>query len=254
MKTLEGKTALITGGNRGLGKDAALRLAEQGANIVITYKNRAESADQTCSELAELNVKAASLQLDLSSSDQIEQFKQSFSAQLANWNVTSFDILINNAGVTSESPFGHISENELDLLYETNYKSLVLLTQALEPLLSDGGRIITMGTGLTRVTFSPMVIYAAMKSAVEVFTRYLANDLGKRGITVNAVSPGGIDNEFNAARLEKMPQMREFIASNTALGRMGKTEDIGGVVAFLCSDAARWISGQRIEVSGGYKL
>ena len=164
------------------------------------------------------------------------------------------DILINNHGITSDSPFGQLTEEEMDDVYNTNFKSSVLLTQALEPLLADGGRIVTMGTGLTRVTFAPMVVYACMKAALENFTRYLAADLGKRGITVNAVAPGGIDNDFNASRFEAMPQMRDYIATNTALGRLGQSDDIGGVTAFLCTDDARWITGQRIEVSGGFKL
>jgi NAD(P)-dependent dehydrogenase (short-subunit alcohol dehydrogenase family) len=254
MSDLKGKIALITGGGRSLGRNAAQHLADAGADVVITYVRDEAAAADTVVDLERRGVRAAALQVDLSGSASLPRFKQAFIAQLADWGADRFDILINNAGITSEHPFGQIPETELDHLYETNYKSLVLLTQHLEPLIKDGGRIITMGTGLTRVTFSPMVVYAAMKSAVETFTRYLAADLGKRGITVNALAPGGIDNDFNADRFEKAPHIREFLASQTALGRLGQTEDIGPITAFLASDAAGWISGQRIEASGGFKL
>ncbi len=254
MADLKGKIALVTGGSRSLGRNAAQHLADAGADVVITYVRNEEAAKETLADLIRRGVRAAAIQVDLTGSASLPRFKQAFASQLADWDADRFDILINNAGVTSEHPFGEIPEEELDRLYETNYKSLVLLTQHLEPLIRDGGRIITMGTGLTRVTFSPMVVYAGMKAAVETFTRYLAADLGKRGITVNAVAPGGIDNDFNADRFEKMPQMREYLASQTALGRIGRTEDIGPITAFLASDDAGWITGQRIEASGGFKL
>ncbi|NNU14984.1 SDR family oxidoreductase [Parvularcula sp. ZS-1/3] len=254
MTDLKGKIALVTGGSRSLGQNAAQHLADAGADIIITYVRNEEAARNSVRDLEERGVRATAIQVDLTGSASIPAFTRSFKEQLSEWGADRFDILVNNAGITSEKPFGQITEEELDRLYDTNYKSLVLLTQNLEPMLNDGGRIITMGTGLTRVTFSPMVVYAGMKAAVETFTRYLAQDLGKRGITVNAVAPGGIDNDFNADRFEAMPQMREYLASQTALGRMGQTEDIGPITAFLASDAARWITGQRIEASGGFKL
>ncbi|MEO0785087.1 MAG: SDR family oxidoreductase [Pseudomonadota bacterium] len=254
MANLKGKIALITGGSRSLGRNAAQHLANAGADVIITYVRSAVAAEETVADLRARNVRAAALQVDLTGSASLPAFKQAFTQQLADWDARQFDILVNNAGITSEHPFGQIREEELDRLYETNYKSLVLLTQHLEPMIKDGGRIITMSTGLTRVTFSPMVVYAAMKAAVETFTRYLAADLGKRGITVNALAPGGIDNDFNADRFEKMPQMRDYLASQTALGRLGQTEDIGPITAFLASDDAGWITGQRIEASGGFKL
>lgn len=254
MADLKGRIALITGGGRSLGRNAAECLAEAGADIVITYVHNEAAAFETVADLERRGVRAAALQVDLNGVADVTAFKAAFAAQLKDWGADQFHILVNNAGVSSVSAFGAIPEDELDRLYETNYKSVVMLTQALEPMIADGGRIIMMGTGLTRVAFSPMVVYAAMKAALETFTRYLAADLGKRGITVNALAPGGIDNAFNAERFEKAPEEKNYLASQTALGRIGRTEDIGPITAFLASDAAGWITGQRIEASGGFKL
>lgn len=252
---LQGKIALVTGGSRSLGKNAAEHLADAGADVIITYVRSAAAAEATVRELTDKGVRAAALQVDLTGAASIPSFTAAFERQLREWDADGFDILVNNAGISSEMPFGSLTEEGLDALYDTNFKSLVLLTQSLEPKLRDGGRVITMGTGLTRTAAAPsMIIYATMKAAVETFTKYLAQALGSRGITVNAVAPGGIDNDFNADRFAAMPQLREILASNTALGRLGQTEDIGPVTAFLASDDARWISGQRIEVSGGFKL
>jgi len=254
MQNLTGKTALITGGSRGLGRDIAGRLAERGANVVITYvKNEAKASDAV-KVLTEAGVKARAIQVDLTGTASLDTLVGKFRAVLSEWNQDRFDILVNNAGVSSNASADEVTEAELDRQYNTNFKSLVFLTQKLVPLMNDGGRIVTLGTGLTRVAFSPMVAYAAMKSAVETFTRYLAQDLGARGITVNSVSPGAIDNDFNKERFDAAPGVKDYIAANTALGRVGKPDDIGGVAAFLCSDDARWVTGQRLEVSGGMKL
>lgn len=255
MTPLNGKIALVTGGSRGLGRNAAERLAEAGADVVITYVRNAEDASDVERDLERRGVRAAAVQLDLSGTGGISAFTKTFQGTLRNWRAERFDILVNNAGISSEKPFGEITDGELDRLFETNFKSLVMLTQGLVTVMNDGGRIITMGTGLTRTAAAPgMVVYAAMKSAVETFTRYLAQALGPRGITANVVAPGGIDNDFNAARFEAMPQMRDAVAGQTALGRIGRSEDIGPITAFLASDAAGWISGQRIEASGGFRL
>ncbi len=254
MTNLKNKIALITGGSRSLGRNAAQHLADDGADIIITYVRNESAAKETVEDLQNRGVRAAALQVDLDGVASLQDFQQAFINQLSAWGTDKFDILVNNAGIASEHSFGAIPEKELDQLYETNFKSLVMLTQNLEPLIRDGGRIITMGTGLTRVVSSPMVVYAAMKAAVETFTRYLAADLGKRAITVNALAPGAIDNDFNADRFEKAPGARDYLASQTALGRIGRTEDIGPITAFLASDDAGWISGQRIEASGGFRM
>ncbi|MEM9837698.1 MAG: SDR family oxidoreductase [Pseudomonadota bacterium] len=255
MTNLNGKIALITGGSRGLGRNAAEHLADAGADVIITYVRSGGAADEAVQHLQAKGVRAAALQVDLTGAGSLTSFKDDVARQLKAWGSESFDILVNNAGISSNEAFGDITESELDTIYNTNFKSLVLLTQALEPYLRDGGRVITMGTGLTRTAAAPgMVVYAAMKAAVETFTKYLAQTLGPRGITVNALAPGGIDNDFNADRFEAMPQLRDILTSHTALGRIGRTEDIGPITAFLASDAAGWITGQRIEASGGFKL
>ena len=254
MKNLKGKTALITGGSRGLGRATAHSLAQSGANVILTYVQNEAKAGDVVNELAGVGVKAHALQVDLTGTANLDVFVTRFRTVLSDWNLDRFDILVNNAGVSSNASAHELTEAELDRQYNTNFKSLVFLTQKLVPIMNDGGRIITMGTGLTRVAFSPMVAYAAIKSAVETFTRYLAQDLGKRSITVNSLSPGAIDNDFNRQRFEETPAIKDYIAANTALGRVGAPEDVGGVAAFLCSDDARWITGQRLEVSGGMKL
>lgn len=253
-RTLDNKIAFITGGSRGLGREIAHRLAQQGADVVFTYVRSEEAATETARSLAELGVRAKALRADLTGTAQIAELVAGLEQVLADWGAERFDFLINNAGVGSNATATELTEDELDRQYETNLKSLVFLTQALLPSINDGGRILVLGTGLTRVAFPPMIAYAAIKSAVETFSRYLAQTLGPRGITVNAVAPGAIDNDFNRARFDAAPQVKDYIATNTALGRVGVPEDIGGVAAFLCSDDARWITGQRIEVSGGMKL
>lgn len=254
MKPLKGKLALITGGSRGLGRESAMRIAEKGADIVITYLLNEDEAHAAVKQMRGLGVVAEAIQVDLNGSNSLKEFKINFKSILNQFGKEKFDILVNNVGITSELPFGKLTSEELDLQYNTNYKSLVLLTQILEPLLNDGGRIISMGTGLTRVVFSQFIAYAAMKSALQTITTYLAHDLGSRGITVNMVAPGGIDTDFNKKLFQKETGVREYLASNTALGRIGEVQDIGGVTAFLCTDEAAWITGQRIEVSGGMKL
>ncbi len=254
MTKLKGKIALITGGSRGLGRDAALRLAQEGANIIFTYNKNETKAFETVKELEDYGILAQAIQVDLHGTSSINSFSNKLTEILKKMGSRNIDFLINNAAISSKLPFTEMTEEEMDLIYNTNFKPLVFLTQKLEPLLNDNGRIITMGTGLTRVCFSPYIAYASMKAALETFTRYLALDLGKRGITVNAIAPGGIDNDFNAKRFIEMPEMKDYLISQTALGRLGRNEDIGGVTAFLCSEDASWITGQRIEVSGGFKL
>ncbi|MEM7549829.1 MAG: SDR family oxidoreductase [Bacteroidota bacterium] len=254
-RQLENKIALVTGGSRGLGKVEALKLAEYGSDVILTYRTKKEEAEQTVSEIESQGQKAVALELDVSDSKSFESFFEEVSELLEErWERKTFDFLINNAGIDSWGMISDLSEEAFDQLSNVHLKGTFFLTQKALPLLSDGGRIINTSTGLARFSIPGYGAYAAMKSAVETFTRYLAKELGSRGITANVVAPGAIETDFTAPAFEANPQMKEIIASQTALGRVGLPEDIGGVVAFLCSEDARWINAQRIEASGGMFL
>lgn len=252
---LNGKIALVTGGSRGLGKNEALSIAKIGGDLIITYRSKKEEAEQTVSEIKSLGRKAVALQLDVADSKSFEAFMDKVKAHLLEvWARDTFDFLINNAGIDRWGMIENISEEHVDDLINVHFKGTFFLTQKALPLLSDGGRVINTSTGLARFSIPGYAAYASMKSAIETFTKYLAKELGGRGITANLVAPGAIETDFTAPAFETNPQMKEVIASNTALGRVGLPDDIGGVVAFLCTENARWINAQRIEVSGGMFL
>jgi len=245
------KTALVTGGGRGIGKEIAYSLGRDGVNICITYNTDEASALNVVDQLQTLDVKAHALQLDLAATKNIDTFVKQFADVLKRWGNSKLDYLINNAGIILHKPFSNLAEDEIDRMFNINYKSVFFLTQALLAHINDGGRIINLGTGLTRFTFPQYVAYAPIKSAIETLTKYLAADLGARGITVNCVAPGAIDTEMNKEVFENHPQVKQLISSHTTLGRVGIASDIGGVVSFLCSEKAAWITGQRLETSGG---
>ena len=254
-KTLFGKVALITGGSRNIGRETALTLAAKGADIVITYNEQQDSAEQTVRELEALGVKAKAIQANLTGTANLERLVTEFKTNLEGWDRENFDILINNAGTLRLGMLDKISEDDLDAIYQTNYKSIFFLTQHLMPLITDGGRIVNLGSGTARIAFGPLVSYGPFKAALQSLTLYLASFLGKRGITVNAVAPGGLDDDFNATLFNVVfPPAREYIKSNTAVGRLGMPQDISGVIAFLCSPEASFISGAVIPVDGGYHL
>ncbi|MEO1065648.1 MAG: SDR family oxidoreductase, partial [Actinomycetota bacterium] len=178
-------------------------------------------------EIRKLDRRAAAIAVDLTGTGQLSTLTDGVTETLENWGAEGLDIVINNAGVSSHQPFGSITEEEFDRVVDINYKSVVFLTQALLPQLRDNGRIVVIGSGLSRFSLAGMGIYGSLKAAVERFMAYLATELGPRGITANAVSPGALDTDFNAAALEHNPQMRGFISSVTALGRMGLAQDVG---------------------------
>lgn len=254
MNELENKVALVTGGSRSLGKETALRLAALGADVCLTYHSQSEAAQQTVAEIEGMGRKAIALQADFAGTAHIAAFVEQFRGVLREWGIEKFDILVNNAGVLTRKPFPYVSEEDLDAQYNTNFKSVFFLTQTLVNDLRDGGRIINLGSGTTRTAFSPLIAYATIKSAVELFTQYLAKELGQRQITVNTVAPGALDTDFNKELFSERPEARDYIASITALGRVGVAEDAASVIAFLCTDGGRWITGQRLEVSGGAYL
>ena len=249
------KIALVTGGSRGLGKNMALHLAAAGNDIILTYRSKQEEAEATVQEIEQAGGKAVALRLDTSIVSTFDSFYQDISAALAEkWGRNQFDFLINNAGIDAPSTFGTTTEEDFDSLVNVHFKGVYFLTQKALPLLADQGAIVNVSTGLTRFTTPGYAAYASMKGAVEIFTKYLAKELGSRGIRANLVAPGIIETDFTKAAREAHPQLEAFISSQTALGRLGLPDDIGGIVAFLCSPDARWITAQRIEASGGMFL
>jgi NAD(P)-dependent dehydrogenase (short-subunit alcohol dehydrogenase family) len=251
---LENKIALVTGGSRGIGRETALRLARLGASVVITYVKQAAGAEQTVSDLRALGVRAHALRVDLTGTADLEGFVAELRGLLGRWGRDTFDILVNNAGILRLATFDRVTEADLDANFLTNYKSVFFLTQKLAPVLADGGRIVNLGSRTAGIAFAPLVSYGPIKAAVQSLTLYLASFFGKRGITVNAVSPGGLDDDFNKGLFEQMPQTRGYIAGNSALGRIGVPTDVAGVIAFLCTPAASFVNGAVIPIDGGYHL
>ncbi|MGY4537754.1 NAD(P)-dependent dehydrogenase (short-subunit alcohol dehydrogenase family) [Mucilaginibacter sp. UYNi724] len=249
------KIALITGGSRGLGKNAALKLAGKGIDVIVTYRSKKEEADEVVNQIELAGQTAAALQLDTSKVSSFADFKEQLTAVLKEkWGRESFDFLVNNAGIDAASPFAQTTEEDFDNLFNVHFKGVYFLTQTLLTTIADGGRIINISTGLTRFATPGYAAYASMKGAIEVFTKYLAKELGSRGIAANLVAPGIVETDFTKRAFDSHPQMHDFISSVTALGRPGQPDDIGGVIAFLCTEDARWINAQRIEASGGMFL
>jgi len=249
------KIVLITGGSRGLGKNAALAVAGQGFDVVITYRTGKDEAAAVVAEIQAKGRKAAALPLDAGDTKSFPAFFTELSRVLqAEFQADKFDALVNNGGQAGYAPFEAVTEEMFDGLVNTHFRGVYFLTQKSLPYLNDGGRIINISSGLARFSMVGSSAYASMKGAIEVFTRYLAKELGPRGIAANVVAPGAIATDFGGGRLRGSEEMQKHVAGVTALGRYGVPDDIGGVVAFLCTEAARWINGQRIEVSGGMNL
>lgn len=246
------KIALVTGGSRGLGKDMALKLAKKGLDVIITYRTKQEEAQNVVAQIEQDGGKAAALSLDTGVVSGFDAFISQLTQVLRDhFNADKIDFLINNAGHGGYVPITEVTESFFDDLLNVHFKGVYFLTQRLLPLMNDGGGIVNISSGLTRVSMPGSSVYASLKTAIETFTRYLAKELGPRGIRANTVAPGAIMTDFGNARLRSSEDMQKQISSVTALGRPGVAEDIGGVVAFLCTDDARWVNAQRIEASGG---
>jgi NAD(P)-dependent dehydrogenase (short-subunit alcohol dehydrogenase family) len=245
---------LITGGSRGLGRNMALAIARQGHDVILTYRSQQAEAAAVVAEIEALGQRAAALPLDVGQSDTFDAFVDAVRAQLTTWGRDRFDHLVNNAGMGVHAGFAETTRAQFDALVDVHFKGPFFLTQALLPLLADGGRIINISSGLARFALPGYAAYAAMKGAMEVLTRYQAKELGARGIAVNIVAPGAIETDFGGGAVRDNAQLNAFVASQTALGRVGVPDDIGGVVASLLSPANRWINAQRIEASGGMFL
>lgn len=250
------KIALITGGGRGLGKDMALSIAKKGIDVIVTYNSNRNAADDVVKQIQALGQKAITLMLNVADVASFDGFMSDLLKTLkAEFNVEKFDFLINNGGFAVNSPsFAETTEEQFDQLLNVHFKGVFFFTQKVLPILNDGGGIVNISTGLTRVSFAGRGAYASMKSAVETLTKYLAKELGGRNIRANVVAPGAVATDFGGGNTRDNPQVQTYLKSITAIPRIGQADDIGGIVAFLCTDDAKWITGQRIEVSGGMSL
>jgi NAD(P)-dependent dehydrogenase (short-subunit alcohol dehydrogenase family) len=249
------KIALVTGGSRGLGKDMALSIARKGIDVVLTYRNKEEEANQTVSEIEKIGQQALAIRLDMSDFNSLDPFvKDLLVALKSKWNTDVLHCLVNNAGMGATVPFEKVTEELFNEFLNVHFKGVYFLTQKLLPCFQQGGCVINISTGTTRFSNPGYSVYASMKGAVEVFTKYLAKELGTKGIRANVVAPGPVETDFNNAAIRSNPEMKTRLSSLSPLGRVGKADDIGAVVAFLCTDEAAWINGQRIEVSGGINI
>ncbi|MEV6261111.1 SDR family oxidoreductase [Streptomyces sp. NPDC051784] len=249
------RIALVTGANRGLGRSTALHLAEAGTDIVLTYRSHPEEAEAVVAEIGKLGRTAVALRLDTGDTSAFPAFVAELrNALKENWGREDFDALVNNAGHGVYAPFAETTEEQFDGLMNVHVKGVFFLTQALLPLIVDGGRILNVSTGLTRFIAAPTSAYGAAKGAVEVLTRYLAKELGPRGIAVNAIAPGATGTDFGGGGVRDDQDMRSMLTSVTAMGRPGEPDDIGAAAAALLAEGTSWVTGQRIEASGGMML
>lgn len=249
------RIALITGGSRGLGRNTALAVARSGGDVVLTYRSNADEAQAVVAEIEALGRKAVTLQLDTGDVEAFPAFvEQLRNALRETWQRDAFDHLVNNAGHGDTAPIADTTVAQFDLLVDVHFKGVFFLTQALLPLINDGGRIVNISTGLTRFAYPGYAAYAATKAAVETLSLYMAKEFGARGIAVNTVAPGAIETDFGGGAVRDNAQINAQLAGITALGRVGVADDIGPMIAALLGDANRWVNAQRIEVSGGQAI
>ncbi len=248
------RIAIVTGGSRGLGRATVLALAARGVRSIFTYHSNRAAADEVVALTEQAGVAASALRLDTADVAAFDAFAGEVRRMLGEWGADRFDYLVNNAGTSHHAAFAEITEAELDALYAVHLKGVLFLTQRLLPLLEDGGRIVNLSSGLTRVSYPGSAAYAAMKGAVEVLTRYLAKELGPRRIAVNVVAPGAVQTDFSGGMVRDNPEVNKAVSDATALGRPGVPDDIGPMIASLLSEENRWVNAQRIEVSGGMMI
>jgi len=255
MENKNSKIALVTGGSRGLGKDMALNLAKKGLDVVLTFNSKEEEAEEVVSEIEKLGQKAVAIQLNVADVDSFDLFFEKVKTALkSTFDTNKIDFLINNAGVGLHESFSATTTTQFDDLVNIQFKGPFFLTQKALEVMNDEGGIVNISSGLTRFSFPGYSTYASMKGAMETLTKYQAKELGARKIRVNIVAPGAIETDFGGGAVRDNEQLNQLVASLTALGRAGLPDDIGSVVAFLCTDDAKWVNGQRIEVSGGMNL
>jgi len=246
--------ALVTGGSRGLGRSTVEALARRGVSSILTYHSNRAAAAEVVSGVGQAGARAVALQLDTGDTGAFPAFADEVRRVLASWGAERFDFLVNMAGTSHSGAFGTVAEDDFDLAYRVHVKGPFFLTQTLLPLIADGGRIVNISSGLTRIIYPGRIAYGAMKGAVEVMTRYLAKELGPRRIAVNTVAPGAIQTDFSGGMVRDNPDVAKHIGEATALGRPGLPDDIGPMIASLLSEDHRWINAQRIEVSGGQAI
>ena len=252
---MNNKIALITGGGRGLGKDMALSLAKKGLDVILTYNASKEGAEQVVADILQMGQNAVALRFDISNTKSIDGFLSQVKISLAqNWNTDKFDFLINNAGIGATVPIAQMTEEIFDNFLNIHFKGVYFLVQKSIPVMNDNGGIVFISSGTTRFCVPGYSVYSSLKGAIEVFTKFVAKEYGSRGIRSNVVAPGPIETDFNNAAIRNNPQMKSYLTAQTPLGRVGNATDIGSVVAFLCTEDAKWINGQRIEVSGGINI
>ncbi|OXL82517.1 3-oxoacyl-ACP reductase [Paenibacillus sp. SSG-1] len=251
LQTSDRKIALVTGGSRGLGRNTILQLAKRGVDSIFTYHTNEAEAQQVVQSVRDLGREAVALQLNTADTSSFDGFAQNVRQVLAELGAKRFDYLVNNAGTSHHNSIEQTTEGELDQLYNVHFKGVFFLTQKLLPLINDGGRIVNISSGLTRMSIPGSAAYASMKGAVEVLTRYLAKELGERRIAVNTVAPGAIATDFSGGMVRDNAELNQQIAGMTALGRAGLPDDVGPMIASLLSEDNRWVNAQRIEVSGG---
>lgn len=248
------RVAIITGGSRGLGRNTAVNLARRGVNVIITYRSNQKEAESLIREVEAMGRKAAGFRLDTGDIHAFDGFVADVGKMLRGWGQERFDYLVNNAGGSLHANLDQTTEAQFDEIVNVHFKGVYFLTQKLLPLIKDGGRIVNVSSGLARIALPGSSAYGATKGAVEVLTRYLAKELGPRGITANVVAPGAIQTDFSGGMVRDNPEINKRVAEMTALGRAGVADDVGPMIAALLSDENRWVNGQRIEVSGGMAL
>jgi NAD(P)-dependent dehydrogenase (short-subunit alcohol dehydrogenase family) len=249
------KVAIITGGSRGLGRNTALSLAKRGVDVILTYHSNRAEAEGAVAEIQALGHKAVVLQLDAGNTKTFDAFAAEVKKALKDtWGRETFDYLVNNAGHSAPGTLADMKEEDFDGLYNVHFKGVFFLTQKLVPLIKDGGRIVNISSGLARFATPGFAVYGSLKGGIEVMTRYMAKELGPRGIAVNVVAPGAIETDFGGGRIRDNPELNKQVASTIAMGRVGVPDDIGPMIATLLSDENRWMTAQRLEVSGGMNL
>jgi NAD(P)-dependent dehydrogenase (short-subunit alcohol dehydrogenase family) len=248
------KTALITGANRGIGRSAALHIAGDGTDVILTYRSHADEAAAVVAEIEARGARAAALELDVADRGSFPAFAEAVRATLAGWDRDRLDYLVNNGGFARGGMIADVTEADVDALIDVHFKGVLFLTQTLLPLLADGGAIINLSSGLTRFTSPQRAAYGAVKGAVEVLTRFMAAELGPRGITANVIAPGPVATDFSDGLIRDNAEIRDRIVGQTALGRAAVADDIGGAIASLLRPENRWVTGQRLEVAGGIHL